>query len=232
MAARPKRVASSQPGSAGSVEIALGRIGREDERGAGLGRRARGVEDEPVRGGPRRVADVLGVVAPRRREALLRVRAVELVGRDDGDGLGARAGGGEAALLLGGPDLLRVLQLARGDDRVRRRDGDGEVVVAVFEVELALPEVGERVPPVHVVEHDHARVPLRDLVDGPALDIEPAHPVCPVLGHDEAPADLQLEHPAVRRRARRGGRPASACRRSSAWARTSGRRGRPRCVRA
>ena len=66
----------------------------------------------------------------------------------------------------------------RGHD-VAGRHRDGEVVVAVVEVELALAEVGLGVPAAHVVVDGDARIPLGELVQRAVA----AHAVGAVLGN-------------------------------------------------
>jgi hypothetical protein len=58
---------------------------------------------------------------------------------------------------------------------------DAEVDVAVLQVELALPEIGIRIPSADVVVDGHAWIPLRDLVQRAVTP----HPVGAVLRHAE-----------------------------------------------
>src|SRR5438552_214178 len=57
------------------------------------------------------------------------------------------------------------------------RHGDGEIDVAVLEIELALAEVLLAVPAAHVVVDGHARVPLRDLVQPALRELLAAHAI-------------------------------------------------------
>ena len=73
-------------------------------------------------------------------------------------------GPGEARALGPGQHVNRIEQRPRTGDHVAARHGDGEVDVAVLEVELALAEVLLGVPAADVVIDCHTGEPLRDLV--------------------------------------------------------------------
>ena len=114
-------------------------------------------------------------------------------------------------------DLGRIAQHASRADDVVRRYGQRYVETAVLEVELSSADVGLVVPAAHVVVDRHARIPLSELVERAVA----THAARPVVGHREAPADVEVEELArlerprqvdPHRRARHGGAPGSEAR--------------------
>ena len=91
-----------------------------------------------------------------------------------------------------------VLEHARRGDDVARGNGHREVVVAILEIELALPEVRLGVPSAQVVEDADTRIPLRELVERAVAP----HAVGAVLGNVEVPRDVERRR--LSRRERRG----------------------------
>src|SRR5689334_18713617 len=83
----------------------------------------------------------------------------------------------EARALGRGPYRQRVRHGARGGHEKTRWEREGHVEITVLEIKLARTDVGQRIPAVHVVVHDHSRVPLADLIQTGA---DPAHSTAPV----------------------------------------------------
>ncbi len=142
--------------------------GHREHRAAARRVRRGGIPHERLRRGPRHIAAVLHGEMP--DQSRLRGGARSGIGHflrgADVDRAVALPRGGEASALSGGEYLVRVLQHARSHHDVRRGDVDSVVVVAVVEVELAVPHERESIPAANVVVHGHARVPLSDVVYG------------------------------------------------------------------
>ena len=102
-------------------------------------------------------------------------------------------------ICVGVSTSVGVLQHARRRDDVAGRHGHREVVVAVLEIELALPEIRLGVPAAQVVVHADARIPLRELVQRAVAP----HAVGAVFRNVEVPRDVEGRRlPGRERRAR------------------------------
>src|SRR5437660_833505 len=160
----------------------------------------RRVPAEVGRGGPRDVAHLPCDEVPRlgARGGLGAVRRGFRLGHDL-YALGGAARPREAGALLGAPHRERVRHRPRPRDEKARGERERDVEVAVFQVKLARPDVGERVPAVHVVVYDQARVPLADLVEARA---DAPHPPAAVGRDGKVPRDVAVDRAARRQRPR------------------------------
>ena len=110
-----------------------------------------------------------------------------LARRDHRDGVG-RADGPREALAFGGREhRLRILERAGRPHDVCCRECERDVEASVVQVELAAPDVRLVVPAAYVVEHRHARIPLRDLVERAV----PSHSARAVFRDRGVPGDVE-----------------------------------------
>ena len=154
------------------------------------------VPDEVGGGGPGDVAHVLRGEAPCQRHGP-RATCGATRGLSDfvlGDDRDRRIGVERACkpfALLRGQHLERVHQPAGSRDDEAARDGNGEIDVAILEIELTLAEILLGVPAAHVVVDGEPRIPLRDLVQPAFRKPFAPHAIRAVLGHLERVADLE-----------------------------------------
>lgn len=157
-------------------------------------RRVAAVHDEGIAGREGDGSDILGLELPGQgplaRGAAL--QGADLLGGDDEDGRVRAAGRLDAAELLGGEHLLGVLERARRVDDELTRHGDVHLEVAEVGVELAVADVGERVPAVDIVVLGDVREPLGIFEDRALLNRLCAH-AAQVRGHVEAEGHLEFE---------------------------------------
>src|SRR3989449_5805933 len=99
---------------------------------------------------------------------------------DDLYALGRPARPGEPRPRGRAPHHERVRHGPRRGDHEPGGEGERHVEVTILEVELAGADIGQRIPPVHVVVHDQARVPLADLVQARS---DPPHSAPAVRRH-------------------------------------------------
>ncbi len=110
--------------------------------------------------------------------------------RHDLHGLAGAPGSRQPGAHGWGPHRERVSHgPCRGNEEPRRQR-ERDVEVAVFEVELPGADVGQGIPSVYVVVHDHPRVPLADLVQ-PVSDAP--HAPAAVWRHREMPGDVEVD---------------------------------------
>src|SRR5204863_7720897 len=106
---------------------------------------------------------------------------------DDCDGAVGGQGPRDARTLFRRVHRFRILHRAGAAHDEPRGNGEGHVVVAVLEVELAGADVGQGIPAVHVVVHDQPRVPLAQLVQA---GCDAAHAPAAVRRDREMPGDV------------------------------------------
>ena len=136
----------------------------------GVAGRAHRVPDEAARTREGEVADVLRAEVPGLRAAgFVFLEGLYFIGRDDENrGLGG-LGLLEALALCGGEDGFRILEHARGGNRVIVRHGETHIIVAKLKGEFAGAKILLVLPAGVIGVGGEARKPLRNHVEGVAV---------------------------------------------------------------